>query len=305
MLIVRQVVNYFWQDPTFASALIKEVGMWLVAVALLIIVRMGECLPLRSIGLGTARWWKSVLWGLLLGIVCLLVAVGLVALTGYTGGELGKAMEKLPVWLISLIVLRAGVVEELCYRGYAIERLHALGLPRGLAAGVPLLIFGVGHWTGGWANIVIALVLGGILALFFIWRRDLAANMIGHWLVDFVGNVLPNNSPARIVCFPAGSLTGGRKKPLKGLNVEADFNRPGWEPGDFERHVNPASPMRVSFNGRAVESIVQRRVFARIISTVVAVILIGTVLWLKNQPQSTSGAFPVVTDAVQNIRGAL
>ena len=84
-------------------------------------------------------------------MVCLLVGGALVALTGYTGGEVGKTMDKLPTWLIALIVVRAGVVEELCYRGYAIERLHALGLPRSLAAGVPLLIFGVGHWTGGWA----------------------------------------------------------------------------------------------------------------------------------------------------------
>jgi membrane protease YdiL (CAAX protease family) len=190
MLIVRQIVNQVWPDPTFASALIKEAGMWVVAVVLLVIIRVGEHLPLSSIGLGTARWGKSILWGFLLGIACLLVGAGLVALTHYTGGESGKAMEKLPVWLVSLIVLRAGVVEELCYRGYAIERLHAFGLPRGLAAGVPLLIFGVGHWTGGWANIVIALALGGILAFFFIWRRDLVANMIGHWFVDFTGNVL-------------------------------------------------------------------------------------------------------------------
>jgi membrane protease YdiL (CAAX protease family) len=191
MLIPRQIVNYVWPDPTLTSALIKEAAMWLVAIVLLVIIRKGERLPLTSIGLGTARWGKSVLWGLLLGVGCLLVAGGLIALTGFTGGETGKALGKLPVWLISLIVLRAGVVEELCYRGYAIERLHALGLPRGLAAGVPLLIFGVGHWTGGWANIVIALVLGGILALFFIWRRDLVANMIGHWFVDFIGNVVP------------------------------------------------------------------------------------------------------------------
>ena len=165
--------------------------MWLVAVLLFVIIKVGEGLPLSSIGLGTARSGKSILWGLLLGFVCLVVAGGLVALTGFTGGETGKAFDKLPTWLLSLIVIRAGVVEELCYRGYAIERLHALGLPRGLAAGVPLLIFGVGHWTGGWANIVIALVLGGMLALFFIWRRDLVANMIGHWFVDFIGNVLP------------------------------------------------------------------------------------------------------------------
>jgi membrane protease YdiL (CAAX protease family) len=195
MLIVRQVVNQIWPDPTFGSALLKEAGMWLVALALFVIIKAGEGLPLSSIGLGTTRWGKSILWGLLLGVVCLLIAGGLVALTGFTGGESGKAMGKLPLWLINLIVLRAGVVEELCYRGYAIERLHAIGLPRGLAAGVPLLIFGVGHWTGGWANIVIALVLGGILALFFIWRRDLVANMIGHWFVDFIGNVLPRFVP--------------------------------------------------------------------------------------------------------------
>jgi uncharacterized protein len=191
MLIPRQIVNQVWPDPTLTSALIKEASMWLVAVVLVLIIRVGEGLPLTSIGLGTARWSKSILWGLFLGVGCLLVAGGLIALTGFTGGEAGKALGQLPVWLISLIVLRAGVVEELCYRGYAIERLHALGLPRGLAAGVPLLIFGVGHWTGGWANIVIALVLGGILALFFIWRRDLVANMIGHWFVDFIGNVVP------------------------------------------------------------------------------------------------------------------
>ncbi len=190
MLIVRQAVNHFWPDATVTSGVIKEAGMWLVGLVIIVIVKVGEGLPLSSIGLGTVRFWKSIVWGLLLGVVCLVVAGVLVTLTHFTGGESGKAMAKLPNWLVWLIVVRAGVVEELCYRGYAIERLHALGLPRGLAAAVPLVIFGVGHWTGGWANIVIALVLGAILAVFFVWRRDLVANMIGHWFVDFVGNVL-------------------------------------------------------------------------------------------------------------------
>jgi membrane protease YdiL (CAAX protease family) len=195
MLIVRQLVNHYWPTPTFGSAALKEAGMWLVAGLLLLIIKAGEGLPLSSIGFSTARLGKSILWGFLLGIVCLVVAGGLIALTGYTGGEAGKAFEKLPTWLLVLIVVRAGVVEELCYRGYAIERLHALGLPRSLAAGVPLIIFGVGHWTGGWSNIVIALVLGAILALYFLWRRDLIANMVGHWFVDFVGNVVPRLMP--------------------------------------------------------------------------------------------------------------
>lgn len=189
MLIVRQVVNHFWPTPGFTSAVIKEIGMWTVGLLLVVIIKAAEGLPLSSVGFGTAKFWKSILWGLLLGVVCL-IAGGIVgALTHFNGGEAGKAFGQLPVGLVSLIVVRAGVVEELCYRGYAIERLHALGLPRWIAAAVPLVIFGVGHWTGGWANIVIALVLGGILAAFFVWRRDLVANMIGHWFVDFVANI--------------------------------------------------------------------------------------------------------------------
>ena len=88
-------------------------------------------------------------------------------------------------------MVRAGVVEELFYRAYAIERLQVLGLNRYLRAAIPLAIFAAAHWTGGWANIVIALALGAILSASYPWRRDLVANMIGHFLVDFVSNVLP------------------------------------------------------------------------------------------------------------------
>jgi hypothetical protein len=152
MLLVRQVVNYTWPTPTFTSAVVKELGMWVTAAALLLIVRCGEGLPFSSVGLGTTRWVKSILWGLLIAVICLAVGGLLAALTGYNGGETGKAFAKLPLWLVTLIVIRAGAVEELCYRGYAIERLQSLGLPGWLAASIPLAIFGIGHWTGGWAT---------------------------------------------------------------------------------------------------------------------------------------------------------
>ena len=191
LLIVRQAVSFVWPTPTFTAALWKESLIWLCVIALLLIVRRGEGLPLTSIGIGTSRWWKSLLWGLVLAAVCFLVAGVLAHLTHFTGGSAGEAFSKLPLWLITLIVVRAGVVEELFYRGYAIERLEALGLNRYVAAAVPLIIFSVGHWTGGWANIVIALALGAILSGFYLWRRDLVANMIGHFLVDFIANVVP------------------------------------------------------------------------------------------------------------------
>ena len=101
------------------------------------------------------------------------------------------AFEKLPLWLITLIVLRAGVVEELFYRGYAIERLRMIGLGPFWSVTIPLVIFSLGHWSGGAANILIAFAAGIILTGFYLWRRDLVANMIGHGLVDFVANVVP------------------------------------------------------------------------------------------------------------------
>jgi len=191
MLLVRQTVAYFSPTLTFTAAIWKESLIWVSAIVLLILVRRGERLPFTSVGLGTSTWWKSILWGLVIAVACAIVGGVLAALTGYGHGPGSAAFEKLPLWLITLIVFRAGVVEELFYRGYAIERLQALGLNGYWAAAIPLVIFGLGHWTGGAANIVIALALGAILAGFYLWRRDLIANMIGHFAVDFVANVLP------------------------------------------------------------------------------------------------------------------
>ena len=129
--------------------------------------------------------------GFIIAIVSMVVVGALAYLTGYGHSPDSAAFEKLPVWLITAIVFRAGVVEELFYRGYAIERLQLVGLSWFWSVAIPLAIFSLGHWSGGAANILIAFAAGLILTGFYLWRRDLVANMIGHGLVDFVGNVLP------------------------------------------------------------------------------------------------------------------
>ncbi|HXY25843.1 MAG TPA: type II CAAX endopeptidase family protein [Candidatus Acidoferrum sp.] len=192
MLMIRWIIPRLFPGPQSPqSVLTREVGHYCLAASLLLLVRFGEKRSLRTIGIGTSAWWKSLLWGLATFVICMAAALVLAKLTHYTGGEAGKAFEQLPTWLVTLTVLRAGIVEEICYRGYAMERLKELSGSKMLAFVLPLVIFGVGHWTGGWANIVIALVLGGILAGFYLWRRDLIANILGHFLVDFTANVLP------------------------------------------------------------------------------------------------------------------
>jgi uncharacterized protein len=191
MVVIRQVFVFFVAEITFASAVLKKALIWVSALALIVIIRRGEHLPMRSIGLGTARWWKSTLWGFVLALVSAVVVGMLAYVTGYGNGPGSAAFEKLPLWLITAIVVRAGVVEELFYRGYAIERLRMIGLGRFWSIAIPLVIFSLGHWSGGAANILIAFAAALILTAFYLWRRDLAANMIGHGLVDFVANVVP------------------------------------------------------------------------------------------------------------------
>jgi uncharacterized protein len=191
MLIIRQMFRAVTPEPGAALTLAREACMFASAGLLVWLVRKREGLPLTSIGIGTSPLWKSLAWGVVIAIACIVPAALLVKLTGYGHGAASQAFAKLPVWVLFVVVLRAGIVEELFFRGYAIERLRAVGAGHIASWAIPLAIFSAAHWTGGAANILIALVLGGILTAFYLWRRDLVSNMFGHFLVDFVSNVLP------------------------------------------------------------------------------------------------------------------
>ena len=55
-----------------------------------------------------------------------------------------------------------------------------------------VLVFGFAHvpmW--GWEPSLTTVVSGGVLTLFYLWNRDLNANIIAHVAIDFVGIVLP------------------------------------------------------------------------------------------------------------------
>jgi hypothetical protein len=82
MVAIRYALVFFVSEITFGWAILKEALYWTSAVALLVIIRRGEHLPLRSIGLGTARWWVSILWGFVIAVVSATAVGGLAHLTG-------------------------------------------------------------------------------------------------------------------------------------------------------------------------------------------------------------------------------
>ena len=194
-LVLRFGSRVLGVPDTVAANAWREVAVWMMAALLIVVIRFGERLPLSSIRLGVAPWRQSLRYGCILAGICGVTAWIVVQFTGYGHGPGSGEFNKIPIWLETLMVIRAGIVEELFFRGYAIERLEAIGCGRVVSAAIPLAIFAAIHWTGGIPNIIIALVLGAIVTVFYVWRRDLMANMIGHGLSDFLGLVLPRFFP--------------------------------------------------------------------------------------------------------------
>jgi membrane protease YdiL (CAAX protease family) len=190
-IALRLTFRAFGVSNSITADLCRELVVWMMAAFLILLVRFGEGLPLSSIRLGTAPWRQSLKHGATLTGLCGATAWIVISFTGYGHGPGSAEFNKMPIWFETLGVIRAGIVEELFFRGYAIERLESIGCGRVLSAAIPLIIFAAAHWTGGIPNIIIAFVVGTVLTLFYMWRRDLVANMIGHGLSDFLGLVLP------------------------------------------------------------------------------------------------------------------
>jgi uncharacterized protein len=171
----------------------RELAIFILVGLLLWIVKRWELLPLTSIGLRANKQRTSLLRGLWLAVILLSVTVGLYLLLRGVGVHLGEdhASQFHPSLLVVTVsMLRAGVAEEIFYRGFAIERLQSLTGSKLLAGLVPLTIFAVSHYRQGAGGIVAVFVLGGILTAFYMRFRDLLANITAHFLGDFVLNVV-------------------------------------------------------------------------------------------------------------------
>ncbi len=175
--------------------IIREVGLFLLTGLLLVLVVKGEKLNLGSIGLHNKHWGKSLVLAslILISSIALIAALlGIFHLVGIPFGEGGESnrYQNVSLAVISIMVIRAGVIEEICYRGFIIERLEKYTGNRIIYLYLPALIFGLVHYRQGLSGIIIATAAGLLLAFFYLKKRDLKANIIAHFSVDFIPNVL-------------------------------------------------------------------------------------------------------------------
>lgn len=181
-----------WDDEFADSAhlLGNEAIYWtLVAATLLYVVRI-ERRPLASIGLRRFGWRDAAAaLAIAAATIGALAALFLVVFPWLGVGEAQNLAQLAgaPPWWLAISVLRAGVSEEVLFRGYPIERLLEWSGSRTLALLLPLGLFALAHvgpW--GWLHLAVAGVGGALLSLLYFWRRNLYANVFAHCVIDAI-----------------------------------------------------------------------------------------------------------------------
>lgn len=182
-------------EQTIGARLALEAIWWAIAGALLTWVLIVERRSLASIGIrmpGLATFgWASA--GVVAGIVSFMLGYALILPA--LGLEMNQAaaskITSLPIGIQLAVFLRAGVVEELLFRGYPIERLQELTGSKWLAALIPGIVFIGGHFAFWGAGQLIIVALGTIvMTVLYMWKRDLICCMIAHASIDLIGFTL-------------------------------------------------------------------------------------------------------------------
>jgi len=180
------------QATSMPGHLAHEAFAWAITAILLAYILLVERRSVSSIGLRLPTW-KSFAFGIPAGVI---LVVGIVVTYFVVFPALHLRMNQAayasllhtPWWFRFLLVTRAAVFEEVCYRGYPIERVQELTGRKWIAFVVSVASFTYAHldyW--GWAQLIVAGFGGVVLALYYIWRRDLASNMIAHFVADGAG----------------------------------------------------------------------------------------------------------------------
>ena len=89
--------------------------------------------------------------------------------------------------LIVLIPLRAGITEELIFRGYLLPRLTVFTKKIWVSICISSAIFGILHISyGTLGQVIVPLCMGILFALHYYKYRNLKIVIAGHFLWDFV-----------------------------------------------------------------------------------------------------------------------
>ena len=184
------LIKSIFPQPGVEGTLLRETVFWLLAILVLLLLK-AEGASFSDIGFRRPRA-STLLWGVVAFVASMAIQpLDQILLNAMHGSFPSQALSKfagLPAWVLALIVVRAAIVEEILFRGYGISRMTALTGSRILGALLPGIAFMVAHMQAWGVTYAIAFVgpITVIMTALFLFRRDLGANMVAHFLTDAV-----------------------------------------------------------------------------------------------------------------------
>ena len=168
------------------SFFLSEAGWWLIAAGVIAYVMIVEKRPLKTIGVKAVSISTLVTAAIgLTGAVFLVGVSGVIApLIGLNFSNTQDAMQSassVPLWALALTVLRAGIVEELFFRGFLLSRFLEFKWNPVLAVVLTTVLFVAPHalfWGG--AHLILVAIASLVFSTMFVLRRDLLACILAH-----------------------------------------------------------------------------------------------------------------------------
>lgn len=201
LIVPSMVLSFFAvKQGTLSFALVAFAtiirDLALVSLILFFLWRNGE--HVNRIGWKLKNIWKEVALGIGLYIP-LLFATGFfenaLRVAGFSEPSTPlpsflAAKDTVQFLLAIALVAVIALAEETIFRGYLILRLKAITGNTLMAALLSAALFSLGHGYEGSAGVVTVGFMGLVFAFVYMWRQNLVAPIVMHFLQDFIGIVL-------------------------------------------------------------------------------------------------------------------
>lgn len=180
--------------PVDVPQLASVVSQWVLLACVLIVTVRWEGRSLRSIGIRRPERIDVayLLVATVLGFLALAATGPVVDAFGLQqADQSGLGVAETGVGLALLSAVTVGIVEELCYRGYAIERLEEYTGRAVLAGGISWAVFTLAHAASWHLGDLLQVALAALVfTLVYLRRRSLVPVVGAHvliWLVGILG----------------------------------------------------------------------------------------------------------------------
>jgi membrane protease YdiL (CAAX protease family) len=198
-----------WFKNNFEFPMDRFMSLWVFWIAMILVLgiaHFAEGYPLATFGFQRSKKTlraRLIEW-ILTVLAAVVIASVIILFSGYVRGLITdepapalSLVRMLPAWVLIPAWITGSFTEEVLFRSYPIERLTQLTGRRWLAALITLVAFTVLHlFAWDWIHVVTAVLPGSImLTLFYLWRRNLALNVIAHATINAPLLLLPVLAP--------------------------------------------------------------------------------------------------------------